>query len=1713
MEAHSPLLHFIHLAAGSHTIDVKDANGCIFSTSASINNTGAATAIATTIADATCGDANGSITLGAVTGGTAPYTYSVDGRTFTSTTLYSGLAAGSHTIDVKDANGCTFSTSASINNTSAATAIATTIADATCGDANGSITLGAVTGGTAPYTYSVDGSTFTSTTLYSGLAAGSHTIDVKDANGCTFSTSASINNTGAATAIATTIADATCGDANGSITLGAVTGGTAPYTYSVDGSTFTSTTLYSGLSAGSHTIDVKDANGCTFSTSASINNTGAATAIATTIADATCGDANGSITLGAVTGGTAPYTYSVDGSTFTSTTLYSGLSAGSHTIDVKDANGCTFSTSASINNTGAATAIATTIADATCGDANGSITLGAVTGGTAPYTYSVDGSTFTSTTLYSGLSAGSHTIDVKDANGCTFSTSASINNTGAATAIATTIADATCGDANGSITLGAVTGGTAPYTYSVDGSTFTSTTLYSGLSAGSHTIDVKDANGCTFSTSASINNTGAATAIATTIADATCGDANGSITLGAVTGGTAPYTYSVDGSTFTSTTLYSGLSAGSHTIDVKDANGCTFSTSASINNTGAATAIATTIADATCGDANGSITLGAVTGGTAPYTYSVDGSTFTSTTLYSGLSAGSHTIDVKDANGCTFSTSASINNTGAATAIATTIADATCGDANGSITLGAVTGGTAPYTYSVDGSTFTSTTLYSGLSAGSHTIDVKDASGCTFSTSASINNTGAATAIATTIADATCGDANGSITLGAVTGGTAPYTYSVDGSTFTSTTLYSGLSAGSHTIDVKDANGCTFSTSASINNTGAATAIATTIADATCGDANGSITLGAVTGGTAPYTYSVDGSTFTSTTLYSGLSAGSHTIDVKDASGCTFSTSASINNTGAATAIATTIADATCGDANGSITLGAVTGGTAPYTYSVDGSTFTSTTLYSGLSAGSHTIDVKDASGCTFSTSASINNTGAATAIATTIADATCGDANGSITLGAVTGGTAPYTYSVDGSTFTSTTLYSGLSAGSHTIDVKDANGCTFSTSASINNTGAATAIATTIADATCGDANGSITLGAVTGGTAPYTYSVDGSTFTSTTLYSGLSAGSHTIDVKDANGCTFSTSASINNTGAATAIATTIADATCGDANGSITLGAVTGGTAPYTYSVDGSTFTSTTLYSGLSAGSHTIDVKDANGCTFSTSASINNTGAATAIATTIADATCGDANGSITLGAVTGGTAPYTYSVDGSTFTSTTLYSGLSAGSHTIDVKDANGCTFSTSASINNTGAATAIATTIADATCGDANGSITLGAVTGGTAPYTYSVDGSTFTSTTLYSGLSAGSHTIDVKDANGCTFSTSASINNTGAATAIATTIADATCGDANGSITLGAVTGGTAPYTYSVDGSTFTSTTLYSGLSAGSHTIDVKDANGCTFSTSASINNTGAATAIATTIADATCGDANGSITLGAVTGGTAPYTYSVDGSTFTSTTLYSGLSAGSHTIDVKDANGCTFSTSASINNTGAATAIATTIADATCGDANGSITLGAVTGGTAPYTYSVDGSTFTSTTLYSGLSAGSHTIDVKDASGCTFSTSASINNTGAATAIATTIADATCGDANGSITLGAVTGGTAPYTYSVDGRPYDVTLYYPNLPAGTHTIDVRDASGCIFSTSANINQPPVTTAAISGNAIICVGSLTNLTVTLTGTGPMVNNIH
>src|SRR5690606_25331360 len=104
------------------------------------------------------------------------------------------VRAGTYTVTVKDANGCTFSKELVVKNIAGPADLTAAAKASTCGATNGELTLTNVSGGTAPYTYSLDGANFQAGATFTGLLAGSHTITVKDANGCTFAKAFTVTN-------------------------------------------------------------------------------------------------------------------------------------------------------------------------------------------------------------------------------------------------------------------------------------------------------------------------------------------------------------------------------------------------------------------------------------------------------------------------------------------------------------------------------------------------------------------------------------------------------------------------------------------------------------------------------------------------------------------------------------------------------------------------------------------------------------------------------------------------------------------------------------------------------------------------------------------------------------------------------------------------------------------------------------------------------------------------------------------------------------------------------------------------------------------------------------------------------------------------------------------------------------------------------------------------------------------------------------------------------------------------------------------------------------------------------------------------------------------------------------------------------------------------------------------------------------------------------
>ena len=335
----------------------------------------------------------------------------------------------------------------------------------------------------------------------------------------------------------------------------------------------------------------------------------------------------------------------------------SGLQTGSNNVLLQlaninglgnDENSCNDQFNLNINVIGASnvTVNAVVSQQPSCNASNGVVVLQA-TGNNSPYTYALDNAPAQTSNTFNNLSAGNYTYTVTDNQGCavsgtfTIAATASIN---ASVVQTTTIACAGSQTANIVVTPN---GGTAPYNFSINNGADQASNTFNNLGAGTYTIGVIDANGCSTSltyivtepTPLSVN------MIPTMIS---CNGANDGSLNCQVSGGTSPYTYALNGGAASTSPVFSSLPAGTYTLTATDANGCQQDFTSTITEPAALMLTANT----TVSNGNdGTIAL-AASGGNSPYTYSMDGQNYYSGSFFSGLSIGTYTCYVKDNNGC-----------------------------------------------------------------------------------------------------------------------------------------------------------------------------------------------------------------------------------------------------------------------------------------------------------------------------------------------------------------------------------------------------------------------------------------------------------------------------------------------------------------------------------------------------------------------------------------------------------------------------------------------------------------------------------------------------------------------------------------------------------------------------------------------------------------------------------------------------------------------------------------------------------------------------------------------------------------------------------------------------------------------------------------------------------------------------------------------------
>ncbi|NNE31291.1 MAG: T9SS type B sorting domain-containing protein [Winogradskyella sp.] len=1801
---------FENLNPGTYTTTIETENGCLFSEDVTIIEPPLLTVTAAITIPLTCTD--GEITV-YPEGGTPPYFYFINGSSdFQTVPEIVVTTAGVYDILVVDSNNCSASTTITVDPIPEPEFNITT-EDIVCGGSGdtGTITINVTNPNGNAIDYSIDGgTTFVNSSVFTGLVAGDYDVVVQYTSGSSVCTTNSqtvtINENIAISGTAELTSNLTC-SGTGTITVTSVTGGDAPYTYSLDGTNFQGGNTFTGLTQGTYTVTIRDANSCTAITNdITIDPIDPPTDLEFDSTPVVCPALTSDITISSTTGGTGVLEYQIIApasavTPYQTSNVFTGLQPDTYSFQVRDENDCTYIESYTIDPITMPTVDVVLTQDLSCTASPDAVMTGTITG-TAPFTYavSVNGAAYSplgstgSPFTYTTATDGTYQFEITDANGCT-ALSSEITIDPLSTPNLSLVAQSQpilCnGDANGAIDITIdTTSGTPPFSININNDT-TGTdygTQTSSLPAGTYTVTLTDANSCTATETILITEPDAI-AFDLSKVDITCnnpgGSSLGSITVENVSGGTIPFTYYIEnnfgdvipGNPYSATSnedhTFNIIDYGNYTITVIDDNGCSLSQNIVIASppSDLLIDINVTVPDCASGGTaevtavstvgSGSYEFGILEFNSAPYTstyYAPDvpgGDTRTFTNLIPGVV---YTFVVHDlVTDCYYvkSADAPIDPASPMTSDVTPNNVVCQGENNGSVTFtidnfDSSTNSVDYAIYSaydnvlIDGPTNlpvtsgvpeTVTTPNPGtLAPGEYYIVFTENgsgsfNGCMSASSIFEINESLIQLDLTVSVDqnANCNPSSGMISaIGS--NGTAPYEYQI--TTTPAAPLVSDVNwatestfnrdAGNYYVHVLDAYGCIVTSPVVVLPEDPSPVISAVVNNpCTINDGDYEIEVSLDSPGIPPYSYSINGGAFQTQTApftITNLYSGTHTVEIQDANGCgnliTIDISAPLDLSPSITALPS------CNNDDGEITVNG-TGGTGSYAYSISPNPATislSGNVFSGVPSGTYTITITDTvTLCDEDATLVVPEAILPIFTLTPTESVTCfGGNTGEFEIN-ITNYTGAYTYEVfdelgtsvfgviSANTTTNPESVTGMQAGFYTVEITETDipFCTASSNVIINSPSEALMLSVSeTSNVTCNNNEGTI-VAIADGGWGDYEYELTGASseaYSANGTFSDLSAGTYTVNVRDSEGCITSETITLNEPAPITATfsPSTTQLACFGDQNASITVNTVNGGQGSnYVYTlntvqptVSSSGPQTSNVFNNLGAGTYNITITDGFDCemtsldiVISSPTEVEPNLVLESSQTCLSDAT-------LTLSA-TGGSGPYEYSdtssfttVIGSFATSTTF--SVPPGTYAYYVRDTNNCITNLSNEI--TIDQLPELTLVLDATnptincTGDNSGSITATAQ-GGLGDYVYTLqDGSgntipaTQNSPGYFTELVAGDYLVYVESGD-CDF-TSEPISITEPNEPLDATIdvSNITCpGTDNGSVEVTA-TGGTGQIKYAISPqlNQFFETNLFENLSPGDYSLIVQDELGCYLTFDFTIVEPAPVVLSITpdSMFPEVCdGDANGEFSID-ISGGSLPYSVSLDnydgpytvGSPTQTQFDFNNLGGGDHIVYVRDNLGCesewniTFPESVIIN--------PELNIEYTCeNNAQGNritVTIDASNTNPDDFDYSLNGGTYQMSNVFTNVPVGTnHYIAVRHTNGCIQSTE--FFNIEEYDPVSLTLSES---DLNQFVANAS--GGTGEYTYTMNGEDYGTTNTYTITESGVYEVIVTDSSGC-----------------------------------------------
>ena len=1771
------------------------------------------------------------------------------------------------------------------------------------------------TSGIKGYRYQLDSEAWSSLTddvthLFAELSEGSHTVYVRAYDNADNFETANVSFTVDTVRPDISFSSPADGVNTGSTSMAVTwlgvdpTSGILGYRYNLDGSAWSglvsaTTFTFTNLLDGTHTVEVCAFDRAGNNRTASVDFTVDTVAPSLTISSPSGGAATSDTFMNVVwhatdaTTGVQGYQFKIDSGDWSEidvvlSHLFSGLDDGSHTVSVR-----------AVDNVGnVATSSVTFIIDT--GDhsppevsitspSNGSISAASnvvvtwtgsdVPSGVKGYKYRIDGGEWSSLTVmlihgFSGLSDGSHTVDImiydRADNTATAAVSFTVDTTAPVLAISSPSTGAFLNTADPHVFWSATdaTTGMDGYQYRIDGDSWSlksgsTDNVFTGLAQGSHTAYVKAIDNAGNSYIASVTFVVDTVDPSVSITSPPNGFISGNSLVTVIwtgsdaTSGLAGYKYRIDGGEWSSLVSrvsngFSGLAQGPHTADVMAVDRSTNFATATVAFTVDTISPVLTIVSPVNGFNSNSSTVTVnwtatdANSGIAGFQYRIDGSSWSSVVTalghtYSGLIKGLHKVDVKVIDNAGNTAQGSVSFTVDLTLPTITISS----PANNynsklsSVTVvwtGADVGtGVQGYQYRIDSgawSTISSSLsqAFDALEDGSHTVNVRIWDNANNMATASV--TFKVDTVNPTIAiDSPSNDDIfnvSSVTVGwtgeDATSGIAGYQYKLDGGAWSSSSmstshLFGSLTDGTHTVYVKVTD------NAGNSETDSVTFVVDTVAPSlsiTAPSADHLTNLTSVTvswsgsdltSDVQGYRYSIDGGAWSSISsdtshTFTGLGDGNRTVRVQIFDNANLVTLRSITFMVDTVPPVLEITSPSEGELVNDryITWAAsdATSGVAGYQYRADGGAWstmdlTTSNTFSGLADGNHTVTVRafDITGsCSY---AFVNFTLDATAPTidiTSPADYSISASStvtviweGSDALSGVTG----YQYSLDGSAWSvlSNDLsheFSGLGDDTHTVDIQvwdlAGNNAVDTIRFTVDTAAPGVSISSPADNYISSSTSVTVTWTGIDLGTglAGYRYKIGSDEFsslsmTATHTFSGLDQGVHTvvIEAEDNAGNKNSVSVTFN----VDTIQPTVSISS--PANGLITASSSVqvdwagsdenSGVWHYRSHIDSVAWSAysgslTRTFTSLTTGVHTVYVEVQDNAGNTGSATVSFTVDLVAPSLLITSPAGGSYFNVNTVEVVwTGsdavtGLQGYTYKVDSEAYSTLSMdishaFTGLGEGSHTVSVRahdNVNNIATLTVTFVVDTVAPTVSVTSPTEGQLVNSQAVVWSGNdATSGILNYQSRIDGGSWsslsaTASRTFTGLADGNHMVQVKafdragnyadtfrnftlDATAPSVVISYPANN--AIFNVTTVIVNW-----NGTDNLAGIAG----YQWEIDSGGYSTiagslTHTFTSLSQAVHTVHIKATDNASNIYVATVQFRVDTTAPTLTIT-VPSNNAYQTSTSQTVTwtrsdagSGLQGSSYHIDGGAWsgivlaTTSNTFTGLTDGVHVVEVRCFDNANLVTTKSVSFT-VDTVNPTLVIDNPANlylTNSTSVTVywngSDATAGINGYQYSLDGASFSGTTapifhLFSGLSNGNHYVDVKAVDKATRTTTKRVNFTVDNVAPVLTISAPSAGAYLDSTSV-AVTwsstdavSGVSGYQYRIDSGEWSdkamvLTNTFTGLSDASHTVDIRayDVANNIRTASVtfvvDITDPAVSITSPADRALVGIATV------------------